>query len=522
LSELVDGARSRGIFAHFAVPPTLDAVWLAAPLFVMAVCALLTPIGPYDYFWSLVQGRAMVQLGSIPTENLFLYTLPERAPFFDQPWLSQLAMAGAFAAGGHFANVAILAVLLPLSFSCSMDAALRAGAPPRAVALVALLGMPFVALCTGVRTQMFAFPCFAIFLWLLAADDLRPASRMLALAGTAAVWANLHGSVILAPLMVGAHTLGGLIVPAGASRGAMSKRGLATFSVVVLASWLNPRGPLVHVYALRLALAFQVKSSIKVEEWQPLSMGSPNGIGFAVLFALGVGWLVAYRRRIEPGLVAVYVSLALLSLTNVRFICWWAQSAIVALCPMMRRKRNDVAEAVPGADRRGPAFVNAVLLLFFAGAIVASLPGQPLFELAAREDRVPYADACALGRAVPVRMVQELARQRYTGRVFHNQAVGGYIEWVLAADAPKPVAFVDQRLELIPSAIWGEYFAISHARSDWKALLERHEVDALILEEHEDSGLIAALAGDREWRLTATEFNYRLYRRDVARVNRWL
>ena len=100
-------------------------------------------------------------------------------------------MVGAYFAGGHFANVLVLAALLVLSTLCLMDAALRAGSPPRAVAMVSLLGIPFVALCSGVRTQMFAFPCFAIFPRLLAVDNCRRDSRALALAGaTAAVWAK--------------------------------------------------------------------------------------------------------------------------------------------------------------------------------------------------------------------------------------------------------------------------------------------------------------------------------------------
>ncbi len=85
----------RGLRDHFAWPLSLDAVWLISPVFLVAAAAVLSPVWPHDYFWPLVQGRACVQLGAIPTENAFLFTLPAEAPFFDQPWLAQLAMFGA-------------------------------------------------------------------------------------------------------------------------------------------------------------------------------------------------------------------------------------------------------------------------------------------------------------------------------------------------------------------------------------------------------------------------------------------
>ena len=150
------GMSGRGLRDHLSWPLSLEAVWLASPLFLVAVVALLSPVLPHDYFWALVQGRACVQLGAIPTENAFLFTLPAETPFFDQPWLAQLAMFGAHTLGGHSLNVVVLALCLCLGLALAMDTALRLGADARAVALIALFSVPVLAIGAGVRTQMFA------------------------------------------------------------------------------------------------------------------------------------------------------------------------------------------------------------------------------------------------------------------------------------------------------------------------------------------------------------------------------
>jgi hypothetical protein len=123
--------RGRGLRHHFDWPLSLDAVWLAGPLFLVAFAAVLSPVRPFDYFWALVQGRASLQLAAIPSQNLFLFTLPAHTPFFDQPWLAQLTMFGAYCLGGHAANVVLLAACLVLAFALSLDTALRLGASAR-------------------------------------------------------------------------------------------------------------------------------------------------------------------------------------------------------------------------------------------------------------------------------------------------------------------------------------------------------------------------------------------------------
>src|SRR4051794_39346844 len=78
---------------------TLDHVWLASAIMLIALRPLLTPIPPNDFWWHLATGRLIVSQGAIPTVDSFSYTrLGE--PFFNQGWLAQLLMYGLYQLGG--------------------------------------------------------------------------------------------------------------------------------------------------------------------------------------------------------------------------------------------------------------------------------------------------------------------------------------------------------------------------------------------------------------------------------------
>ena len=497
----------RGLRDHFGWPASLDAVWLASPLFLIAVVALLSPVRPFDYFWALVQGRACVQLGAIPTENAFLFTLPAEAPFFDQPWLAQVAMFGAQTLGGHSLNLLLLALCLALGLALAMDTALRLGADARAVALVALLAVPILALGANVRTQMFAYVCFsAVLRGASARGDRVDPKRALASGGVAALWANVHGSFVLAPLLMAAPLAVSLFKTLAAREAASDLRARSLgFLAVTAGTLVNPSGPLVYLYVAHYGRAVSVAGTTDVSEWQAPRVSSSADALFFVLLGVSFAALLRFRRRIVPEVTCSFVALGLLSLSSTRFEAWWALAAPVALGPLFPAR----AQASPVS--RAKSLVNAVLLATFAGVLLLSLPGLPLFERAAAVGHLPYPEARVLSNETPLRLGELLHRSGYRGRLFHDQALGGFVEWVLARDAPRPVAFVDQRFELIPAELWRDYFMLAEARGDFRALLRRYDIDAVLVHDGRSAALVHALNEDPRWLLRGRELRYSLF-----------
>jgi hypothetical protein len=481
---------------------SLEAVWLISPLFLVAAAALLSPVRPFDYFWPLVQGRACVQLGAIPTENAFLFTLPAAAPFFDQPWLAQLAMFGAHTLGGHSLNVVMLALCLALGLGLAMDTALRLGADARAVALIALFSVPVLAIGAGVRTQMFAYPCFSAVLRSATARGGRvEPKRALSSAGVAAVWANVHGSFVLAPLLMAAPLAVSLFKTLRGREPAGDLRARSLdFLAVTAGTLVNPTGPLVYHYVVGY-----MAGTTDVGEWQAPGLSSSADTLFLVLLAVSVIPLLRFRRHIVPEVTCSFVALGLLSLSSTRFEAWWALAAPVALGPLFPARAK--ASEVP----RAQSFANAGLIATFAAVLLLSLPGLPLFERVAGADHLPYREARVLSSETPLRLGELLFRTGYRGRLFHDQALGGFVEWMLAKDAPRPVAFVDQRFELTPAELWLDYFKIAEARGDFRALLRRYDIDAVLVHDGRSAALVHALNEDPRWLLRGRELDYSLF-----------
>jgi hypothetical protein len=352
---------------------------------------------------------------------------------------------------------------------------------------------------------MFAYPCFAATLRSAVLEPGRFDVKRAAVSFVvAALWANLHGSFVLAPLLMAAPVAVSLFQTARARtvHGELVPRSLG-FLAVSLGTLLNPSGPFVYLYVARLGRAMNVAGSTDVAEWQAPSLSSSSGALFAALLLLGLGLLLRFRRNILASAALSFLALGLLSFSSQRFAGWWALTAIVTLAPLF--------PAPPVNAQRGAALVNLAFIAAAGVLLLLSLPGLPLFERAAQAGHLPYAEARVLSSETPLRIGDALARSGLQRRLFHDQALGGFIEWVLARDAPRPVAFVDQRVELTPASLWRDYFTIAGASAGWQLLLERHAIDAVLVHDERSRGLVAALAEDPRWRLSAREVGYSLF-----------
>ena len=96
-------------------------------------------------------------------------------------------------------------------------------------------------------------------------------------------------------------------------------------------------------------------------------------------------------------------------------------------------------------------------------------------------------------------------------RVFHSEVYGSYMIWALSETR----VFVDTRIELYPEEQWRDYLALNRARHDWQAVLERYDVDTLLLERGKQEQLIEAATLSSTWRS--------IYQDDQAAIlERWM
>jgi hypothetical protein len=156
-------------------------------------------------------------------------------------------------------------------------------------------------------------------------------------------------------------------------------------------------------------------------------------------------------------------------------------------------------------------------------AIIAALPGMPLFD---RVDTRPIWGEARLNTddpelrifsaRNPVPLVRDLLDDD-PGPIFHHQHLAGLIEWELLRrhrpDELPRLVFIDQRLELFSVDDWLEYYRVSKADEGWRDILDRYDVDTLILHPDEQRPLIEALRHDTTFEQTQTFGSWHLYAR---------
>jgi hypothetical protein len=377
------GARARHRpFAEALAHDSLPIVVCAA--FVGLLAALVPQLLSSDGWLTLVGGRLIAQHG-LPHHDT-LAALTQGREWVDQQWLGQLAAYAIASAAGLRALLAADVILVVGAFAAAVVVARRRGGRPSTVACVALLVLlPFLVVGMSVRTQTLAYPLFVALLALLTNPERVGWRRAAVLLVVLVLWANLHGSVLLAALLV-------------AARGALdlreSRRDRLGWALLV-GPWLCVLASPYHVHLVSYyaSTAFSPSFSRYLSQWAPTRF-SPISVPLLVLLYAAI-WLLGRVRGTytiyERFLLVVAVGLGLLAVRN------WPFSALlvlqltpVGLDRAIRRRPERPAPAVGAA-------IAAVAAVAALAGMVAAL-GRADTGLAKRYP-APAADAAALAVA---------------------------------------------------------------------------------------------------------------------------
>jgi hypothetical protein len=510
-------------------PLPLAVIWLIAPVAGILIRLSLEPTAPHDYWWSLAMGKLIALSGEVPSQNLFLYTISADTPFFDQPWLGQWLMYVSFDAFGHAGPLVLRNTLAALTWAGVVAAALSRCSDPR---VVGALGLAIAALSGpvfGVRTQMFAFVPYVVLVGVLFAVATNVAKRrwLLVLVPLTVLWANLHGTFMLVPVLMGL-TGASLVFERFIEERSIDKEELAwwcgTILLVCLAAMLNPLGPDIYAYVFRLTFLSSVSQT--VTEWQPPDVATASGAIVFLVLTASLIVLVLRRKEVRLFEAVLFAATAYLAMGAVRQMFWWG-AVMLMVVPRHLHGLLDLKAWYEDETSRaqGVGHVLAVSAVLLAGLL--SQPGMWVHdtatELTAGFSRRSEPAKGLLSVDNPTRLVAGLQEYGYPGQIFHDQAVGGYLEFALATDDVAQVAFVDQRMELIPEEIWDEYFGVSRTEKGWEAIVDGYDIRTMLVSPEEQWRLIQALQADPRWELVALDEEHQLFMRadQTEHITRW-
>lgn len=456
----------------------------AARLFMTA---WFDPLHDGDLSWQQWLGAYILHNHHIPLHlGRETFTAPG-ARWIPQEWAFSVAVALANRAG-HFAILAI-SVTAAAAGALLLTAyrAYRRGASTVATAVcTAFTGFAMLQ-AFGVRAQILGWLLLALLLLLL---DIEGEWAFLAIP-IVALWANLHASALIAPVIVFAWSLGTWIEDRAwtprVERNAVVTAGCA------LAVFLTPLLWHLPLYAIHLQSS-SIRSSIA--EWQPPDLFFPAySAGLLPLIGLACYFgIAAPRERWRDGML--FGVAALIGGMAMRHV----PLAALLVAPMAAQR---LSNAIPEHAR-----INAVIRERFSQALIftsaALVCGVIIFSLAQKPE--------ISGETLPQGAIAALGRVPGT----HNLYCEDFAWCGLALEEPNVRTFLDGRCDPFPPAVWRDYLAVERVTPGFSRVLARRRVDAVIVKSND--ALAQAMSSRRGWHVFYRQGRYEVFLHDGIRT----
>jgi hypothetical protein len=393
----------------------------------------------------------VLDTGQIPTVDTFTFTAPGAA-WLNQQWGAQVVLAAAYRVAGWTGLTLLRAALIGLIFGCLFEACRRRGLDLRRAAWLTLTAFIVAAVALALRPQLMGMALLALTL-LVVVDRRAHPRRVWAVPLIVLLWANVHGSFFLGPVVVGLAWLEDV------HDGVPDRHRLLGVGLVsAVATLANPFGPGVWAYAAGLSTNAFVTS--RITEWQPTTLRTVPGILFFGSAALVVA-LLARRGRPTPWPTLVWLAVfAVIGAYAIRGVAWWPLGAAVAVAGALAVDAR-TAEASARERRERPRRINLVFVGLIAFVCVGLVPvWRP-------NDSRLAAPTGVVGDA-PGGITEALRKVIKPGdRILNPQPWGSWFELAL----PQATVALDSRIEVFPAGVWDDYDTVHRGAAGWQAIL---------------------------------------------------
>jgi len=465
---------------HFLARATLP--WVVGAV----VYALLLTLGSRllsdpDSYSHIAVGRWIMAHGAVPANDPFSSSM-HGAPWITFEWLSQVIYAAAYDFFGWNGVAALAAAAAALAIGLLTRFLLRE-LSPKLTLLMVMAAIVLLAPHLLARPHVLTLPVMVAWAAALVHCMDRRASPPYWALPLLVLWANLHGSVVLALGLIGPAVLEALMAQKRGEWPRVLMRWLPFAALAVAACCLTPYGPDPLLMPLTTLGAGDALNYIA--EWRPQDFGHFGAFEFLLLagiFALSRGLTLPVIRVL---VVLGLIHFALAQVRNADLLAVLAPLYLAA--PLARQLGGSAEQDVAGSARRvGLAVLSAMIV---ATALAQMRNVRPAPRIA------PEAAVAGAGLA-------------NAGRVLNDYSFGGYL---IFAGIP---TFIDGRSELYGGQFIARYnraLSLADLR-DFLELLDEYKLDATLLEP--DTPAVALLDRLPNWQ--------RAYSDDVAVVHKRL
>jgi hypothetical protein len=462
-------------------------------ILLIAIVPATGAVSDPDFFWHLRVGQWIIDHHSIPTHDLFTYTVADHR-FVAHEWLSEVIMAIITAALGLGGVSLYFAAITWAAFLGLLRTA-------RAAYVIAGLGL-VIGLAAGnpiwgPRTQMITFAfVVALLLALRRYRESHDRRWLYPLPLLFLFWVNLHagftiGLIFLAITIVGEYLHNRLVRPHGDEPGGgptLMRPLLTIAGLSVLAVLVNPNFAAIYVYAAQTQ--FSTAQQKLIVEWFSPDFHRPELRAFEAMLLLIIALLaVAPRKPRITDMLLLFAGIVL-ALQSVRHIALFVAIAT----PIMIELGQSAWDAHKGRlphlhePRPGPVagLINLVVLLLVA--IVALAQVLPNLRSGFR--------STAITRDYPVVAVDFVEADPPPGRVFNQYGYGGYLVYRMW---PRLDVYIYGDAAVMGDPFLNEYQGVAVIRPDYRKVLDRRQVSWVVYATGE--ALEVVLQQSPDWQL---------------------
>ena len=446
-----------------------------------------------DFFWHLRVGQWIIDHHSIPTHDLFTYTVSDHR-FVAHEWLSEVILAAITAALGLGGVSLYFAAITWAAFVGLLRTA-------RAAYVIAGLGLAigFAAgnPIWGPRTQMITFAfVVALLLMLRRYRESHDRRWLYPLPVLFLLWVNLHagftiGLIFLAITIVGEYLRNRLGRPAADDPGGgptPMRPLLAIAGLSLLAVLVNPNFAAIYLYAAQTQ--FSTAQQKLIVEWFSPDFHRPELRAFEAMLLLIIGLLVVSPRKPRLADMLLLFAGIVLALQSVRHTALFVAIATPIMIELGQGAWDANRHRLPSLHepRRGrvTGFLNLVVLVVVA--IVALSQVLPSLRSGFR--------SIAIKKDYPVAAVDFVQADPPPGHVFNQYGYGGYLIYRMW---PQLEVYIYGDAAVMGDPFLNEYQGLAVIHPNYKETLDRREVSWVIYATGEP--LEVVLQQSQDWQL---------------------
>ena len=456
--------------------PTLrrTAIPLLALLLVLLSSLTFGFLWNEDLWWYLASGDTILDQGSIPDHDTFLYTSTESTRFPSHSWLWSVVLTlweRTLGLSGVVIFGAVVAAAVVVLVFCSA----RVDRFGLANGLFVALLIASAAERLSLKSELATWLLLVVFFYLLDRDRPFTARTLFLLAALQWLWSNLHGGYPLGMAIALAYSVGGWLQAFWERRRGKTTEfaspPLWTVPVLFLATLLTPEVSerLRIFYAGADITASRLSGTgltVAIDELQgTFAVESPTfqTLYLVALMAGGICWWMSPPGPRRLSRLFFLLGMAVLGYTAIRHVTALVlTAALVGLASLGDRAARRPSAKDPGEAPPKPAYLVATAV-FALGLMVATVGLHQL-----RNDFEAGQSVGAFYTVSPLSSCPGAAdfieRNYLSGPIFNDFILGGYLTWRLY---PEHRLFIDNRA--IRGRLNREYIELSTSREAWKA-----------------------------------------------------